>query len=117
MHTGLLLVLAELGEEEGDAGDEEDDEDPQAVDQHGLAVLGPVALVAPDRLLQVSHERGCPRQHQDGGPEVLVHHQHPRLHRGGHDAVTSPRPRPRRVQSATHALVQTFICVFSTFEP
>ena len=66
MHTGLLLVLAELGEEEGDAGDEEDDEDPQAVDQHGLAVLGPVPLVAPDCLLQVTHKGGRTGQGQDG---------------------------------------------------
>ena len=87
----LLLVLAEPGEEEGDADDEEDDEDPDAVDEHGLAVLVRVAvypapfplLVGPDLLLQVSHARGRPRQHQDAGAEVLVHHQHPRPHRGG----------------------------------
>ena len=79
----FLLVLTEPGEEEGDPDDEEDDEDPDAVDEHGLAVLVLVPLVTPDLLLQVAHARGRPRQHQDAGAEVLVHHQHPRPHRGG----------------------------------
>ena len=65
MNTGFRILLAEFRHQEGHSGDEEDDEDADGVDQNSLRVLVAVLLVAPDRLLQVTHEGGRPGQHQD----------------------------------------------------
>ena len=71
MDAGFRILLAKSRHQEDYSRYEEDDEDADDVDQHPLCILVTVFLVAPDGLLQVSHECGCPSQHQDSGAEIL----------------------------------------------
>ena len=71
VNTGFRILLAEFWHQEGHSRDEEDDEDANGVDQDGLWVLLAVILVAPDCLLQVTHEGSRPCQHQDSWAEIL----------------------------------------------